>query len=98
MAEQTEYQKSVQYSIDRAKASLEELSNDLLSSSFLKKAIDIGNDFINLLDAIINKIDVLPTLMAGIGVALNKMLGYCKVHLPKEQMVLRGSVVYLVIR
>ena len=64
MVEQEKYQQSIQYSIDRTKASLEELANDFISSDFLKGLIDSGDKLINLLDLLIDKFDVLGT--AGI--------------------------------
>lgn len=69
--EQDEYAKSIQYSIDQAKASLEELANDFLSSDFLKGLIDAGEKIISFLDKIIDKVGVLPTLFTGIGTALS---------------------------
>lgn len=69
--EQDEYAKSVQYSIDQAKASLEELANDFLSSDFLKGLIDAGEKIITFLDKIIDKVGLLPTILTGIGAALS---------------------------
>ena len=66
MAEQEKYQQSIQYSIDRTKASLEELANHFISSDFLKGLIDSGDKLINLLDLLIDKFGVLGTV-AGIG-------------------------------
>lgn len=64
--EQDEYAKSIQYSIDQAKASLEELANDFLSSDFLKGLINAGEKIISFLDKIIDKVGVLPTLFTSI--------------------------------
>lgn len=64
--EQEEWEKSVQYSIDKAKASLEELANDFLSSDFLKGLIDAGQTLIEILDFIIKDLGTIPTLIAGI--------------------------------
>ena len=61
MAEQEKYQQSIQYSIDRTKASLEELANDFISSDFLKGLIDFGDKLINILDLLIDKFGVLGT-------------------------------------
>lgn len=69
MREQEKYQASIQYSIDKTKASLEELANDLLNSQFLKSLIEGGNTIINILDWIIDKIGVLAPLLAGSGIA-----------------------------
>lgn len=67
MREQEKWQEGLQYSIDRTKASLEELANDLLSSNFLKGAIDSGNKFINILDIIVQKAGLLGTIGIGAG-------------------------------
>ena len=83
MAEQEKYQQSIQYSIDRTKASLEELANDFISSDFLKGLIDSGDKLINLLDLLIDKFGVLGTA-AGIGgifagfknVGINTLVAY----------------------
>ena len=69
MSEQEKYQESIQYSIDKTKASLEELSNDLINSKFLKTLIEGGDVLINFLDTIIDKFGVLSTLIAGGGLA-----------------------------
>ena len=67
MAEQEKYQQSIQYSIDRTKASLEELANDFISSDFLKGLIDSGGKLIDILDFIIDKVGVLGTIGIGAG-------------------------------
>lgn len=69
--EQENYQKSIQYSIDQTKAKLEELSNDLLSSDFLKGAIDAGGKLIDILDGIVKSGNAIPAVFAGIGAALS---------------------------
>ena len=53
--EQENYEKSIQYSIDSTKASLEALVNDLSNSDFLKGLIDFGGSFLDILDSIIDK-------------------------------------------
>lgn len=76
MREQEEYQKSIQYSIDRTKASLEELSNDLISSNLLKGIVNLGDGAINVLDGLIDKFGVLgPLLTAASGFAGANGLG-----------------------
>lgn len=69
--EQENYQKSIQYSIDQTKAKLEELSNDLLSSDFLKGAIDAGGKLIDILDGIVKSGNAISAVFAGIGAALS---------------------------
>ena len=70
MAEQEKYQKSIQYSIEQNKAKLEEVSNDFLSSDLLKGVIDAGGKFIDILDVIISKLNLIPTLLGGIGAGI----------------------------
>lgn len=76
MAEQEKYQQSIQYSIDRTKASLEELANDFISSDFLKGLIDSGDKLINILDLLIDKFGVLgTTAIVGGGIFGAKNIG-----------------------
>ena len=78
--EEKKYQQSVQYSIDQTKAKLEELSADLLSSNFLKGAIDAGGKLIEVLDGIVKSGNAIPTLLAAIGAGLSfKNIGKCYV-------------------
>lgn len=69
--EEKKYQQSVQYSIDQTKAKLEELSADLLSSDFLKGAIDAGGKLIEVLDGIVKSGNAIPTLLTAIGAGLS---------------------------
>lgn len=66
--EQQKYAQSVQYSIDQSKAKLEELANDFLSSDFLKGLIDVGGQAITVVDTLISKLGVIPTIGAGAGI------------------------------
>lgn len=78
--EEKKYQQSVQYTIDQTKAKLEELSADLLSSDFLKGAIDAGGKLIEVLDGIVKSCNAIPTLLAAIGASLSfKNIGKCYV-------------------
>ena len=65
--ENEEYAKSIQASIDLAKAKLEELANDFLNSNFFKGLIDSGGKLIDILDFIIDKVGVLGTIGIGVG-------------------------------
>ena len=67
LREQEEYEKGIQYSLDRLEASFQEFSNHILDSDFLKGIIDFGNGTINVLDAITSKLGTLGTLGAGAG-------------------------------
>lgn len=78
--EQENYQKSIQYSIDVTKAKLEELSNDLLSSDFLKGAIDAGGKLLDLLDFIISDGREIPAIFTTIGAVIGaKKLSYASI-------------------
>lgn len=81
MREQAKFQESIQYSIDQTKAKLEELSNDIMSSDFLKGAIDAGGKLVDILDLIVNKLGVIPTMATAIGAALSfNNVGRGKMH------------------
>ncbi len=83
MAEQEKYQQSIQYSIDRTKASLEELANDFISSDFLKGLIDSGDKLINILDLLIDKFGILGTTAIGAGLLASfKGAGRVKIAYP----------------
>lgn len=80
--EQEEYEKSVQYSIDKVKAKLEGLANDFIDADFLKNAIELGGKFIDIVDGIIDKVGTLPSLfttVAGV-LSMKKGLGRDKMH------------------
>lgn len=67
MREQENFEQGLEYSINRAKAALEELINDAVNSDFLKGLIDTGTKFIEILDKIISKFGTLQTVLIGIG-------------------------------
>lgn len=69
--EEKKYQQSVQYSIDQTKAKLEELSADLLSSDFLKGAIDAGGKLIDILDGIVKSGNEIPAVLTAIEAVLS---------------------------
>lgn len=78
--ENEEYSKSIQASIDLTKAKLEELSNDLLSSNFLKGAIDAGGKLLDLLDFIISDGREIPAIFTTIGAVIGaKKLNYASI-------------------
>lgn len=97
--EQLNYAKSVQYSIDVFKASVQELTSDLLSSDTVKQIIDIGSAFVNILDKIIKKLDGVPSILMTIvgiinakkGLGNPKMFGYTAEDIVPQD----DSLVYL---
>lgn len=66
-AEQEKYQESIQYSIDRTKASLEELSAVAIDSSGLKNLIELGNSAIEIFTKLLDTFGALPTALGVIG-------------------------------
>ncbi len=63
--ENAKYQESIQYSIDKTKASFQELSNDIIGSDFAKGFVDAGNTVINIFDEIVKHIGTVNTALIG---------------------------------
>lgn len=76
MREQENYQKGITYSINQAKAALEELSYDIADSDLVKGLVQTGTKAINLVDKLIDKFGALKTLIVGIVTVIgSKKLG-----------------------
>ena len=73
--EQENYAKSVQYSIDRVKASVEELSYDFLDAQIVKGAVEGFNSFLQILDKIIDDMHALIPLLGSLGGAILSIKG-----------------------
>jgi len=69
MKEQENYEKSIQYSIDRLKATAQDLAQDFMSSDFIKGAVDFLNKILELLDAIVEKTGSLVPILTALGTA-----------------------------
>lgn len=69
MAEQAKYTESIQYSIDRFKASFQELSAVSIDSGFLKGIVDGGAGALNIVTQLVDKIGILTPLLGGIGIS-----------------------------
>lgn len=70
MREQLEYQKSIQYSLDRMKASAQEFWSTLISSDLVKGVVDFLTGALELLTEFIDKAGTLPTIIGTIMTAL----------------------------
>ena len=70
MREHEEYSKGIQYSLDKLKATLQTLSADIVSSDFIKGVVNVGGDILNIIDKIVNKLGVVPGLIAPITAAI----------------------------
>lgn len=97
--EQENYQKSIQYSIDQTKAKLEELSADLLSSDFLKGAIDAGGKLIDILDSIVKSGNAIPAVATAIAAAFSfknvgrdKMYSLTVLNMPTTYIIYCGYI------
>lgn len=66
--EQEKYSQSIEYSVNRVKASVEELSNTLLSADAAKNAVDFVNTFVNGLNSIVEHLGTVKTLLLGAGI------------------------------
>lgn len=67
MQEQERWMQSMEAKLQQFQASFQKLSNTVFNSDFLKGLIDTGTILIDLLDAIIDKIGILGTALAGFG-------------------------------
>lgn len=70
-AENEKYMQSLKGHLDTLTAAWQALSNSFLSSDFLSGALEGLTSFLSGLDAVINKVGVLPTLIGGITAALS---------------------------
>ena len=72
LREQEKYQEGIQYSLDRLKASTQELSMTTLDSSIIKAFVDLANGAVNATTAIGGLVPVITTL--GIAFGVHKFL------------------------
>lgn len=76
MREQKNFEKGIEYSVNRIKASLEGLSYDALNTDLLKGIVDTGNSAINIVDTLVSGLGTLQTIIIGIsGVVGSKKFG-----------------------
>lgn len=68
MQEQSRYEQSIQYSIDRIKASAQQLAATSFKSSFLKGLVDTGNAGVEVITKLIDKVGILGTALGGVGI------------------------------
>ena len=67
LKEQQEYEKGIQYSLDRLTASAQTFANHFLDSSLVKGVVDFGNTTINVIDKVTSKLGSLGTIGLGAG-------------------------------
>ena len=68
LKEQQEYEKGIQYSLDRLTASAQTFANHFLDSSLVKGIVDFGNTTINVIDKVTSALTPLGTLALGGGI------------------------------
>lgn len=64
--ELSNYQKGIDYSLDRFKASFQEFSTTAISSNFFKSIVDGGNTALNVVTSLIDKFGGLQTVLSGV--------------------------------
>mgnify|MGYP002585313166 FL=1 len=69
MEEHEKWMESIEAKVNQLKAAWEGLSNSFLSSGFVKGAVSGLTGLVQILDALINKIGAVPTLLSGVGIA-----------------------------
>lgn len=67
LREQEEYAKSIQYTLDTLSATWQEFAQTVMSSDFLKGIIGSAQTLLELVTKVIDKVGVLPTLLASFG-------------------------------
>ena len=81
MKELDSYMKSLDAKVAQFQNRLQELESDLVSSDFLKGIVDFGTGAIHVLDQLIDKFGVLPTLAPAIAAAFSfKNVGRDKMY------------------
>ncbi len=68
LKEQEEYEKGIEYSLNRLEASFQAFANHVLDSNFLKGIVDFGNGVINMIDTVTSKLGSLGTIGLGAGI------------------------------
>ena len=69
MEEHEKWMESIEAKVNQLKAAWEGLSNSFLSSGFVKGTVSGLTGLVQILDALINKIGAVPTLLSGVGIA-----------------------------
>ncbi len=64
--ELSNYQKGIEYSLDKFKASFQEFSSAMINSNIFKALIDSGTSVLNVLTQIIDKFGALQTVIASV--------------------------------
>lgn len=67
MRELENYQKGIEYSVEKFKATFQELSNTTISSDFVKGIVDSGTVALDVITNLIDKLGLFKTLIASIG-------------------------------
>lgn len=65
-AEQEEYAKSIQYSIDTLKAAYQDFADSVINSDFVKELLGTAQSFLEILTKIIDEFGTLPTILTSI--------------------------------
>lgn len=95
MEEFEKYMDSLNAKLKRLEATFESLSTHVMDSGFVKGAVDGANSLLNILDSLIEKIGLFPTLIGGlsVGLSLFKNKGFFKVATDVDT--LRSKITFL---
>jgi hypothetical protein len=80
------YMESLDAKISQFQNKVQQLESDLIDSDFLKGLVDAGTQLINILDLAIDKLGVLPTLIAPIAAFLSVKKNIGIVHKYANQL------------
>ena len=69
MEEHEKWMESIEAKVNQLKAAWEGLSNSFLDSGFVKGAVSGLTGLVQVIDALINKIGAVPTILTGVGIA-----------------------------
>lgn len=71
LKEQENWALSIEYSIDKTKASLQELASTALHAEDVKTTVDVFNELVNVLTALIDKFGLLVPLITSVSALMN---------------------------
>lgn len=79
LEEQEEYEKGIQYSLDRLEAKFQEFSNHVLESELIKGIVDFGTTTLDIIDKVTSALGSLGTIgVIGGGILGAKNAGKCR--------------------
>lgn len=78
LEEQARYAESVEFKVNQIKAVLQDIYQNILSSDTVKAVLDIARELLNVVNAIVKSVGVLPSIFGVIGGYIGKNFGFSK--------------------